>query len=153
MPLSKSEISKRIHEEHDKLREEFQKIYQKIDAHVPAEQFPRWRMDLIFLLRDFQNDLLKHFDLEEEGGFMSDVIRLAPQHSGVVAKLQAEHIEIARELDNILIYLKGLQENTSGKYADFSRRVKDLLNFFRAHETTESEVLMSTYLQDEGGGD
>lgn len=153
MPLPKSEIANRIHDEHDYLKKEMRKIRSMMNCEVSAEDFPKWRMDFMWLLRDFSNDLQKHFDLEEEGGFMSDVIRLAPQHLPAVERLEAQHRTITANLNQVIDALKGMTTLDSTTMQNICKNVDDLLIMLAEHEAAEGDIMETTFLLDYGGGD
>ncbi len=153
MPLSKKDITTRVQEEHGHLKQEMEKIWQLIDAEVSKDEFVQWRMDLLFLLRDFHNDLQKHFDLEEEGGFMSDIVRVAPQHTHAVAQLYEEHQQMSSGLNTILADLKALTTMERTEFNRIRSQIEDFLTLLKTHEAAEGNLMVSTYLQDEGSGD
>jgi hypothetical protein len=136
MSLKESEIAERIREEHERIKQQMQKVNTMINAHVSQEGFPKWRLDLLWLLREFKNDLHKHFDLEEEGGFMNEVVKLAPQYLKAVRRLETEHEAMIIYLDEILIALKKLSQQDDMKL-----------------EAAEGNLIETTYLQDDGMAD
>lgn len=153
MPLKESEIAGKIREEHERIKGEMNKIRQMIRAHVSREGFAKWRMDLLWLLRDFQNTLRKHFDLEEEGGFMADVVKVAPQHLGVVRRLESEHEKMMASLDEISESLKNQNEKDDLKLEEVRRRIGEFFALLESHEAAEGDLMETTYLQDEGMAD
>lgn len=153
MPLSTHEIASRIHDEHEHIKQEMRKIRKMMNCEVSAADYPVWRMDFLWLLRDFYNDLQKHFDLEEEGGFMADVIRLAPEHCNAVEHLRKEHESMAIAVDNVIKTLKSARDYHPETIAKICREVDDVLLALTAHEATEGHLIEAAYLMDYGGGD
>jgi hypothetical protein len=153
MPLKESEIAERIREEHERIKQQMKKINTMINAHVSQEGFPKWRLDFLWLLRDFKNDLHKHFDLEEEGGFMTEVVSLAPQHLNVVRQLEDEHQAMIASMDEILTALKSRAQKDDLKLDNLRRQITDLFGVLEKHEIAEGDLIESTYLQDDGMAD
>ncbi len=153
MPLKPTEIAARIRKEHQHLEEEMKKIRNFISHDVLVSEYPKWRLDFLWILRDFHNVLHKHFDLEEEGGFMSDVLEVAPHRVPAIEQLQKEHDILNQNLLDIIKCLKECQEKEDALLADVKKRILQLLDLLEEHEVSEGELLASTYLQDEGFSD
>ncbi len=153
MPIPIEERADKIREEHEFLKGEMGKLNYMICETVTPENFPKWRLDLLWLLRDFLNHLQKHFDLEEDGGFMSDILDVAPHKQHAVEKLATEHEEMVKSFSGIIASLKSLQEKDDDRIADICERIQVAVEMLKAHESAEGELIESTYLQDEGAGD
>ncbi len=132
---------------------EVREIRAIIGADTPAERFPEWRLGLLQLLGDLANDLLKHFNLEEEGGFLSAVLSRAPQKAQIVQRLQREHAEITRRLDKVVKDVEAVRRHDDWSVLDIRRRTTAVLSLLDAHEAAEASLIQETYLQDEGGPD
>ena len=118
-----------------------------------ATSFKSWKIELLWQLRDFHNQLQKHFDLEESGGFNEELARLAPHLVSKVEHLEEEHLKIISDLNHILGVLKGIEHVGSSKIDRVKCRVEGLVSFIRAHETAEHDVIQEAYYQDYGVGD
>ncbi len=153
MPLSKNEIANRVHDEHEYLKKEMRKIRSMMNCDVTVEDYPKWRLDFLWLLRDFSNALQRHFDLEEEGGFMNDVVRLAPQHLPAVQRLEAQHRTITANLNQVIDALKTMESLDNATMQNACKDVDNLLILLAEHEAAEGDILETTYLLDYGGGD
>ncbi len=146
-------IAQAIHDEHEAIKTEMDKLREMIATSPAQEAFAEWKLELLMLLRDFESDLQKHFDLEEEGGFMKDVLDKAPQKWHAVSQLKTEHEAINEEMSNILKELKAA-ENAKDLKVDYVRdKLNEVLDLIVAHEMAENDLLNSTYLQDDGMGD
>lgn len=153
MPLKEKEIAAKIREEHERIKQDMKKINTLTGAHVSQEGYAKWRLDLIWLLRDFKNALQKHFDLEEEGGFMTDVVKIAPQNINAVQKLETEHDTMNAMMEEILASLKDQEEKDDLKLEALRQRIGEFFEVLESHETAEGDLIESTYLQDEGMAD
>lgn len=111
---------------------------------MPNKDFPNWRLELLWALRDFSNDLHKHFDLEEEGGFLNSVLEVAPQHHQAVDRLKTEHETLSTQLGQAIGELKGMSLSTRQQLTPIREQVEQLFNLLRQHEAAEGELLQGT---------
>ena len=153
MPLEKKKLVDRIEEEHDHLKEEMVSIRELIAADITDATYAEWRINFMWVLRDFYNDLQKHFDLEQEGGFMSDILKVAPQFANVVERLEDEHELMGKQLTAILEMLKPLEAYSPDALQDVFSRVEEFLTLLTDHEAAEGDVIETAYMRDYGGGD
>ncbi|MFQ5605848.1 MAG: hemerythrin domain-containing protein [bacterium] len=150
MTLKKSDIAAQVEKEHECIKRDMGLIQKEITQDVPAEEFAEWRLEFMWRLRDFRLHLLKHFDLEEAGGFMKEILNEAPQSMNSVKKLEAEHEEIVAELDEILTTLKQMELKDDAKMAEVRTRVLNFLTAIRKHEAAENELIAMVYCQEYG---
>ncbi len=87
------QLASRIQDEHERLEKLIQEIREELKCTVDPETFADWKLEFVWKIRDFQNELTKHFDLEEDGGFMEDVVDRAPRFSPRVKALEQEHVD------------------------------------------------------------
>ena len=145
------EIPERVEQEHQNLRKALDAL-QSFSRVAPAsEEFAQWRLELIWRVRDFKNDLLKHFDLEEEGGFMRDVRRLVPNSNPQIKSLLEEHKEMERSMDQILASLKAMHERDEQALTRLQEKIEEFARTILDHETTEQHLLQRSYYRDYGG--
>ena len=153
MAIESGDLPTRIRAEHERVMKEVREIRAIIGADTPAERFPEWRLGLLQLLGDLANDLLKHFSLEEEGGFIREVLSRAPQKAQIVQRLQREHAEITRRLNKVVMDVEAVRQGNESGVLDIRRRTTAVLSLLDAHEAAEASLSQETYLQDEGGPD
>lgn len=152
MAEKRTTIANRIEEEHASLRELMKSVGRYVQSD-PEGDFAEWKLDLIWTLRDFQNELVKHFDLEEDGGFMDDVIRRAPQESKKAEVLETEHRDFLSELDGITGMLKQINDRNRTELPTVRARVLALIERLHEHEASERDLIYRVYFQDIGVGD
>ncbi len=143
-------IAHRIEEEHANLRLLMASV-SKSFASPPVDDFVDWKLELVWELRDFRNVLVKHFDLEEDGGFMADVVDTAPHEKRKVDQLHSEHDEFLEELESITAALKLMYE-PSGMHL-LGERLSKLNSGLHDHEALERDLIGFVYSQDLGLGD
>lgn len=150
MSMKKSSIAVQIEKEHQCLKRDMGEIHREVMMDIRNEDFQDWRLEFMWRLRDFRNHLLKHFDLEEEGGFMNEILTEKPEAMGQVKRLEAEHDDILASLDTILRDLKIMQKKEIEKLQDIRKRVVTLISSIQAHESAENELIQSVYYREYG---
>ncbi len=153
MKQSDQDMANRVEKDHQELRASIDRLSTLFDAEIDAEGFVCWKLDLLWQLRDFQNQLLKHFDLEEDGGYNADLIHIAPHLASQVAHLEEDHRKIISDLSHILDNLKRIECACSPTLLQVKDRLASLLTFIRKHESEENAILQEAYYQDYGVGD
>lgn len=150
MAIKKSAITVQIEKEHECLKRDLSDIHDEATKEVSDAAFPDWRLEFMWRLRDFKNHLLKHFDLEEEGGFMNEILTEKPEAVGQVKRLEAEHDQILLDLDRILADLKAMEGKQEDRLGEIRDRVIRLISTIRDHEAAESELIQTVYYQEYG---
>lgn len=150
MPENKSNISSKVMDEHNILRQNISTLSSKIELDIPDEKYEEWRLEFMWQLRDFRNHCLKHFDFEELGGFMKDVLNDAPETKKIVKKLEEDHTKIIKELDDILDDLKAQENKNSENLELLKSNVKHLIIKLKAHEKAENDLIQKVYSQEYG---
>jgi hemerythrin-like domain-containing protein len=142
-------MADRIEEEHASLRSLMESVTETFNR-PPTGDAKDWKLGLVWELRDLRHMLVKHFDFEEDGGFMGDVVETAPRESRRVDMLESEHGEFLSEVDDITAELKRMT-NSSG--IDRTReRLKKLISRLHTHEASERDLIGTVYFQDLGSG-
>jgi len=153
MNIPKSKFVKKVEEGHENLKKEMNNIQNEMSAEIPRETFKEWQLEFTWRLRDFRNELLKHFELEEHGGFTEEIIEVAPQYHKRIKQLENEHQEIINTLDTIIEDVKKLRAHEVDQFDGIKNRLHDLLSAINTHEASERELIQDAYLQDFGAAD
>ena len=148
-----ADLGAQIENEHKALHISLNQLDTAFDELPVSENFQNWKLGLLWQLRDFQNQLQKHFDLEESGGFTADMTRVAPHLVSKIEDLEEDHLKIISDLIHILDVLKSISRADSAKIDRVKCRVEGLLSFIRKHETAENAIIQEAYFQDMGVGD
>ena len=147
------QLASRIQDEHERLEKLIQEIREELKCTVDPETFADWKLEFVWKIRDFQNELTKHFDLEEDGGFMEDVVDRAPRFSPRVKALEQEHVDAVQQLEEITSELKQLTVLEEPLQAEICDRIMTLFDMLEQHEALERELILEVYFQDIGVGD
>lgn len=150
MSLERLKIAKEVEKEHVQLNKQMGELKTIIFGEVEEEGFAEWRLHFLWKLRDFKNALLKHFDLEEEGGFMHEVLKAAPQEANKVESLMLEHEEMIASIDTVLEGLKALDAVDRVKLNHIKNDINQLVLELGAHENKENHLMQVAYYRDFG---
>lgn len=130
-----------------------------LDEHTLVESrlddFGRWRAELCQLgqprfgemgmrIQQIRNLLADHFAAEEEDGYLSAALRVAPQFTARAEQLQRQHQEFLQQLDDHIRRLTA----TPAQFASWSDACRDcdrLLSRMREHEQAENEIVRSAF--------
>lgn len=153
MPEHSQQLATRIQDEHARLEQIIQEIKDELNRPIDVDGFSDWKLEFVWKIRDFQNELTKHFDLEEDGGFMEDVISRAPRFAPQIKTLEQEHTEAVKRLDGITATLKQLSAFDGHTWSEISDEIMALFDSLVEHEAAERDLILEVYFQDIGVGD
>ena len=107
---------------------------------------------LVSLLNSLASHLQTHFEFEESEDYFSSLSKRAPRLSSEIARLQAEHHELLREVDDMIAkarvaFAEHKQTPTLAcQYIEFLKQ-------FEEHEAAEKKLLQEAYNLDIGSKD
>ncbi len=153
MVSKKLEVEKQLIKEHKELNRDIGELKLTIMESVSAEDFPDWRIQFIGKLQDLKQKLTSHFEFEEQGGFMTEVIDEAPQLLNQVNELEIEHKQILANLVGAVKVFKKLDVKDDLEFQDILNRVSRIMNELHNHEMTENELLQSAFYRELGSPD
>lgn len=131
--------------EHEVVRSLLSQLRVLLDEGEEHHNNPDWNWRLCDKLWQFRRHLLRHFMLEETGGFMEDVLLRWPSAEEQVKKLRQDHVRILWTVDD-LINASDLQATGWGSsFADFRQRCQSLFALIQRHETEENELIQKVY--------
>lgn len=146
-----SSVTKRLAAEHRHLSKAAQQVRALARDEVTPEGFDFWRRDLESRLKSFRELLTDHFEHEEHGGFLRDVLREVPNSQAQVERLREEHGNIERRIDALLAELDELDDVTGAEA--LQGRVMEVTEVLAQHETEEQHLVQRTYYREYGAGD
>jgi len=153
MSDTNDQMNEQVENDHHALLDTLKQLDSAFEEIPERDDFTNWKLQRLWQLRDFQNQLQKHFDLEESGGYNEELRRMAPQLSSRIEHLEEDHLKITSDLNHILDVLKLIQHVDSAKLERVKCRVEGLVSFIRRHESEENDVIQEAYYQDFGVGD
>jgi uncharacterized protein (UPF0335 family) len=147
------QLASRIQDEHERLKDLIAEIRADLALQIDPETFSEWKLEFTWKIRDFRNELAKHFDLEEDGGFMEDVIERAPRFAPRVKELEDEHVDAVAQLEDITSGLKQMGVFDADAWSDVKSSIIGLFDSLEEHEAAERDLILEVYFQDIGVGD
>lgn len=145
--------TEKIEEDHVRLKAVMTSISEDLDRSVSSPEFSDWKTTFILSLRDFQSQLLKHFDLEEDGGFIEEMKRLAPQWMHRIEGIEEDHDRIRKQLRTIIADLKACQSRSEYDQTACRGRILELIDHLHEHEREEHDMIQMAHNQVYGAGD
>ena len=153
MSKTNKDISKRIRDDHLHMKTAIRDIRKLIKEEVKPESFTPWIKNLQKILSYFNTEIHEHFELEEDGGFMDDVLKLKPQKKYAVSQLKTEHELMSTDLRRIIKCVDEAGTYDEIKKINLTQRIRDFLDLLSVHEAEENLLLEDLYLQDDGIAD
>lgn len=150
--MTPTEVAQWMKEEHQRVDELARALHDRV-AVVPRTNLKAWIQATRTSLGDFQSHLLRHFDIEEDGGYLQAVVDRRPTLSGEVDRLRHEHDELGRMLGSIHRDLETLTDQDRLLIEDLCARVSGLLRYIREHEDRENLMVVSVFTHDLGTKD
>lgn len=147
---SVTEISAEVFQEIDAEHRELERTYEAIREFLADA--PEHVDVLRKSLAELSLELSRHFKREEDGGYFTDIIDIAPRLSHQATALESEH-------EKLLIRLQQLEDrlNVAASRAEQDQLIHhDLpafINACRTHEHRETELVQEAWLTDIGIGD
>jgi hemerythrin-like domain-containing protein len=108
---------------------------------VAPEDFSEWKLAYIWQLRDLRNTLTKHFDYEEESGFIKEIIDEVEEERSQAIQLKNEHDSLVGILDAIVYDVKAMPKFDEIRLEEIRDRLSDFIETVHAHENTENELI------------
>jgi hypothetical protein len=138
----------RIRHEHAELRLVCDRLRAMVAAAAATLEEPRWHALWAREIDQLQELLVEHFRNEEEGGYMVEVLAVAPNHNHKVETLLGEHAVMLKRVGELAGQAR--QDVDHDTYGD---RVMQLLGMLTTHEQTETSLWQATLWTDIGAGD
>jgi hypothetical protein len=146
----KSKATEHVEIQHAYIKKDLEILKNEIMKDVAPEDFREWKLAYMWQLRDFWNTLSKHFDYEEESGFMSEIINEAPENLKTATQLRHEHEDIVHNLDEIILEIKSMDQLDHIRMDNIRERLILFISTIHGHETAENELIQRVYCQEYG---
>ena len=132
-----------INDDHKSLNSKLENIKVALNTWIASDDFLLWKIEFIWQMREFKNNLFHHFDFEEETGFFEHFPNGDSIRKTYGRKIKTEHKHITRELDKILTRLKRIQDVQNPKLKKLEEDILELIEDIYRHENSEINVLNS----------
>lgn len=147
---SVTEISVEVFQEIDAEHRELERTYETIRAFLADD--PEHMDVLRKSLTELSFELRRHFKREEDGGYFTDIMEIAPRLSDQATALESEH-------EQLLIRLQQLEDRLSvaasraEQHQLIHHDLPAFINACQTHEHRETAIVQEAWLTDIGTGD
>jgi hemerythrin-like domain-containing protein len=150
--MAGEDVAAWMKQEHAKVEELAARLRQKT-ATVPRAGLEQWIVDVRNELEHLRAHLQKHFALEEEGGYLTQVIERRPTLSGEVDRLRSEHSQLAGIMDDMYRSVSTVTPSEELVLRDCCHRIGQFLCYLTEHESRENLIVLSVFTHDIGTKD
>lgn len=150
--MSRPDLAAWLREEHLQVEALADRLRQTV-AVVPRTEMPVWLDELRERLSHFRAHLIKHMAMEEEDGYMAEVLERRPSLASRVTLLQHQHRQIRRLLDDLHQLLEDMTADQLLLAQDCGRRIDSLLDTIQRHEDAENDLVQFVFTEDLGTTD
>jgi hypothetical protein len=112
---------------------------------------PRKLSSLQFTIKSFKRHLERVISLEENGGYMADVLDARPYLQDRIDGLSADHTRFRTRLQQLISELNEISEWEEPRFDKVCEDLRRLLNDIDLHDEREIELLQESLLFDDGG--
>ena len=112
---------------------------------MESEDFTLWKIEFIWQMRELKNNLLKHFDFEEDSGFFNHFPKRQSNGGSYGKKIRTEHKQLMKDLNKILAKLKKIRDIRNPELKSMEVDILHLINEISKHENREMRVINSLY--------
>jgi len=137
--------------EHQVLHHIKQALRVTLDWQAPAVSMPRKLSSLQFTIKSFRRHLERVITLEENGGYMADVLEARPHFQDRIDGLAADHARFRARLGELIRELNEIHEWEEPRFIDVCNDLRALLDDVDRHDAAEIELLQESLLCDDGG--
>ena len=137
--------------EHQVLEHIKQALRVTINWQAPAVSMPRKLSSLQFTIKSFQRHFERVISIEEEGGYMADVLDEKPYFQSRIDQLAGDHARFRERLRQLLPELNDIKEWDEPRFHQVCDELRALLDDVDLHDAREVELLQESLLLDDGG--
>jgi iron-sulfur cluster repair protein YtfE (RIC family) len=153
MPDSKRDIAKVIAEEHAALKTEIRNLEADLNELDEGLEGEPARQLLLEDLRLFREHLRRHFQLEEQNGYLPAIAGKDPGTQREIDDLVAEHRRFETDTDDLLERLGDAQKAARELAGSFRTALRAMLARLAIHESKENALFQRVLGRDIGGAD
>jgi len=137
--------------EHQILEHVKQAMRVTLNWHAPDVSMPRKLSSLQFTIKSFQRHLERVMNLEEEGGYMAEVVDAKPYLEDRISYLADDHRRFRDRLRRLLPELNAISEWEQPRFVEVCDDLSELLDAVDQHDKREIELLQESAVVDDGG--
>jgi hemerythrin-like domain-containing protein len=149
--LQKSSTASIACMEHQILEHVKQALRVTINWEAPVVSMPRKLSSLQFTIKSFKRHLERVISIEEEGGYMNEVIDVKPYLQSRIDRLERDHKAFRSRLKGLTSELSDINEWEEPRFDRVCEELRALLDDVDRHDMGEVELLQESLLMDDGG--
>jgi hemerythrin-like domain-containing protein len=138
------DLRRQMHKEHLELRVLQEDLVTGFEAYC-EDPLPAHAKRFDEALQNFSASLERHFEFEEDGGYMNFVVDRRPHHNAEVEMLRKEHGEIREGIAKLQKDVSQDLTSDDELMRQFKKDFVDLIRLFGRHEQAERELIMDVY--------
>jgi hemerythrin-like domain-containing protein len=150
MPATNVSIASQLKKEHAYIHEITKKIEKLVAVIKPQRPALEWGSSLLENLSSLREHLEKHFEFEETGGFMEEVMKALPNISPQVESLRRDHQILTFEINDLYRRAERLILDSGPTSREIGEDIKHFLHSLREHERKENALVLHVFLDDVG---
>jgi len=135
--------------EHEHLHQAVDKIHAMLNKHAEHDVTQSEVDEATSVVQSLYDQMRKHFEQEEEGGYLEEAITRVPTLAALAEVLQQQHAELSRLAGQMLADARSTERPVDvwvRLKADYARFAKMLLG----HEAAENKLLERAFNEDLG---
>jgi hemerythrin-like domain-containing protein len=106
---------------------------------------------LQFTIKSFKRHLERLISIEEEGGYMNEVVDAKPYLQNRIDRLERDHSAFRNRLRKLIPELGDIKEWEEPRFNQVCEELRRLLDDVDRHDLGEVELLQESLLMDDGG--
>ena len=150
--MNRQDLARWLREEHAMVAELAEGIHQHIVL-LPRLNLAGWLGELRHKFDRLRDHLTKHFELEEDDGYLIPVLERRPTLTPEVDRLKREHVELIRLMNLIAAELAQVGPEDRVLAGDVRGRLEFLLLCLEDHENRENLLVSCAVTMDLGNKD
>jgi hemerythrin-like domain-containing protein len=151
MPTLRDSTTSTACMEHQVFEHIKQALLVTLNWQAPSVSMPRKLSSLQFTIKSFQ----RHFDrvvaIEDEGGYMRDVLEYKPYMEERIEQLAMDHVHFRDRLQKLISELNEIKEWDEPRFEEVCGELRSLIAAIDRHNEQEVELLQESMLVDDGG--
>ena len=118
---------------------------------APSISMPRKLSSLQFTIKSFQRHFDRVISIEDEGGYMLDVLECKPYMEERIEQLARDHVRFRERLRKLIPELNDIKEWDEPRFEQVCEDLRSLIAAIDRHNEQEVELLQESMLVDDGG--
>jgi hemerythrin-like domain-containing protein len=118
---------------------------------APSVSMPRKLSSMQFTIKSFQRHFDRVLTIEDEGGYMADVLECKPYMEERIEQLSRDHNRFRERLRTLIPQLNDIKEWEEPRFEQVCDDLRSLIAAIDRHNEQEVELLQESMLVDDGG--